>query len=42
LNAGARCNFVPEGNCSFDEGGISCHSRYCPVRQYNKDKPAKF
>jgi hypothetical protein len=42
LNAGARCNFVPEGNCSFDEGGISCRSRYCPVRQYNKDKPAKF
>ena len=34
--------FCPECNCAFDEGGISCRSRYCPCRQYNKDKPAKF
>jgi hypothetical protein len=27
---------------SFDEGGVGCRSRYCPVRQYNKDKPQKF
>jgi Transposase IS4 len=42
LNAASRANFVPEGNCSFDEGGIACRSRFCPVRQYNKDKPDKF
>jgi hypothetical protein len=38
LNSAARINFVPEANLSFDEGGISCRSRMCPVRQYNKDK----
>ena len=27
---------------TFDEGGIACRSRFCPVRQYNKDKPQKF
>ena len=42
LNAASLSNFVPEPNLSFDEGGIACRSRYCPVRQYNKDKPAKF
>jgi Transposase IS4 len=42
LNNASRTNFVPEGNLSFDEGGIACRSRYCPVRQYNKDKPDKF
>lgn len=42
INAAARANFVPEANCAFDEGGIACRSRYCPVRQYNKDKPDKF
>ena len=26
----------------FDEGGIACRSRYCPVRMYNKAKPNKF
>ena len=26
-------------NVSFDEGGVAMRSRYCPVRQYNKDKP---
>ena len=29
-------------NCSFDEGGCSCRFWFCPVRQYNKDKPNKF
>ena len=29
-------------NVSFDEGGVAMRSRYCPVRQYNKDKPEKF
>jgi hypothetical protein len=42
LNSASRSNFVPEANLSFDEGGIACRSRYCPVRQYNKDKPDKF
>ena len=42
LNAAAVANFVPEGNLAFDEGGCGCRSRYCPVRQYNKDKPDKF
>ena len=27
---------------SFDEGGVPMRSRYCPVRQYNKDKPDKY
>ena len=27
---------------TFDEGGIAMRSRYCPVRQYNKDKPNKY
>ena len=27
---------------TFDEGGVSCRSRMCPVRQYNKDKPDKY
>jgi hypothetical protein len=42
LNSASHSNFVPEANLSFDEGGIACRSRYCPVRQYNKDKPDKF
>ena len=27
---------------TFDEGGVGCCSRFCPVRHYNKDKPQKF
>lgn len=42
LNTASLANFVPEANLSFDEGGVACRSRYCPVRQYNKDKPDKF
>jgi len=26
---------------AFDEGGVACRSRFCPVRQCNKDKPDK-
>ena len=33
---------MPGYALSFDEGGHACRSRYCPVRQYNKDKPAKY
>jgi len=28
-------------NMAFDEGGVACRSRFCPVRQHNKDKPDK-
>ena len=34
--------FILGPNASFDEGGIPMRSRFCPVRQYNKDKPAKY
>jgi hypothetical protein len=33
---------MPGGNLAFDEGGVACRSRLCPVRQYNKDKPQKY
>jgi Transposase IS4 len=42
MNQASRANFAPEAHLSFDEGGIACRSRYCPVQQYNKDKPDKF
>jgi len=42
INTRSMTNFVPEANLAFDEGGIACRSRYCPVWQYNKDKPDKF
>ena len=29
-------------NIAVDEGGVAIRSRYCPVRQYNKDKPTTF
>ena len=29
-------------NAAFDEEGVAMQSRYFPVRQYNKNKPAKF
>ncbi len=42
INACARkLRFVPR-MCAFDEGGCSCRSRICPVRQYNHKKPKKF
>ncbi len=42
LNACSFANYVPEPCLSFDEGGSSCRSRRCPIRQYNKDKPDKY
>jgi hypothetical protein len=42
INVCAMNVFEVCGDLSFDEGGIPCRSRLCPVRQYNKDKPNKF
>ena len=42
VNAASKRSFRIPQDLAFDEGGIGCRSRYCPVRQYNKDKPAKF
>ena len=42
LNAASLKVYVPEPALSFDEGGSSCRSRRCPIRQYNKDKPDKY
>ena len=42
FNFHANKTFTPGFRMSFDEGGHPCRSRYCPVRQYNKDKPNKF
>lgn len=42
LNIASLANYVPEPCLAFDEGGSSCRSRRCPVRQYNKDKPDKY
>ena len=42
FNAKAREVFHLGPNESFNEGGVPMCSRYCPVRQYNKDKPDKY
>ena len=42
FNFMARKTFHLGPHASFDEGGIPMRSRFCPVRQYNKDKPAKY
>ena len=42
FNFMAKKTFILGPNASFDEGGIPMRSRFCPVRQYNKDKPAKY
>jgi hypothetical protein len=42
INVCASNVFNVGKNLTFDEGGIACRSRFCPVRQYNKDKPQKF
>ena len=42
FNYMARDVFYLGPNAAFDEGGVAMRSRYCPVRQYNKDKPAKY
>lgn len=42
FNTAAMETFHNPRDCCFDEGGIGCRSRYCPCRQYNKDKPKKY
>ena len=42
MNATARRTFIPGYKLSLDEGGHATRSRFCPCRQYNKDKPNKF
>ena len=42
FNYMAKKTFDLGPNASFDEGGIAMRSRFCPVCQYNKDKPAKY
>lgn len=42
LNQSAKSVFDAGCYFCFDEGGCGCRSRFCPVRQYNKDKPKKF
>ena len=41
LNKKAKRIFHLGPNASFDEGKIAMRSRYCPVRQYNKENPNK-
>ena len=41
-NAAAIFCFLIGKNMTFDEGGIACRSRFCPVRMYNSQKPDKF
>ena len=42
FNQSSRATFIPGYALSFDEGGHASRSRYCPVRQYNKNKPDKY
>ena len=42
FNYMAKKIFYLGPNVSFDEGGIAMRSRFCPVRQYNKDNLAKY
>ena len=42
FNKNARKVFNLGAMASFDEGGVPMQSRYCPVQQYNKDKPDKY
>ena len=42
FNFMAKKIFYLGPNVSFDEGGVAMRSRFCPVRQYCKDKPAKY
>lgn len=39
LNAASLANFVPESSLAFDE---ACRSRFCPIRQCQKDKPDRY
>ncbi|CAB9508431.1 unknown protein [Seminavis robusta] len=42
FNTHVKSTFVIGRDLCFDEGGIGCRSRFCPVRQYNSKKPQKF
>ena len=42
LNATSLNTFIPAKHLAFDEGGISCRSRYCIVRMYNPSKPDPY
>ena len=42
FNAHSKASFLVERESTFDEGGVGCHSRMCPCRQYNGSKPQKF
>ena len=42
FNFMARKKFHLAPNASFDEGSIPMRSCFCPARQYNKDKAAKY
>ena len=42
FNEASKRTWFPPKDVTFDEGGVGCRSRYCPVRQYNKDKPQKY
>jgi Transposase IS4 len=42
FNAKTRGAFNIGLHIVFDEGGVACRSRVCPIRQYNPNKPDKF
>jgi Transposase IS4 len=42
VNAAAMACFIIGAHLTFDEGGVACRSRFCPVRMYNSQKPDKF
>ena len=42
FNSKTKKTFSVGGKLTFDEGGVACRSRLCPVRQYNSNKPQKF
>jgi hypothetical protein len=42
FNMATKDAFHTPTQMSFGEGGIGCHSRYCPVRQYNSSKPKPY
>ena len=42
INHAAARTYNVGKNVTFDEGVIATRTRFCCVRQYNKDKPDKF
>jgi hypothetical protein len=42
MNSCAKTTFEAGRDMAFDEGGVGCLSRFCPVQQYNASKPQKF